>query len=121
MSATATTDPVGMYLATTSTRTATVTVTAEAALSGSAYLAFVTPSTHPDTDTTWTAATWSDTDTDNGDGTHTRPCQLLVAGPDGLMTGSPYVIQSGEWDTWVRLVTSTERIEFKAQMLVVWP
>ena len=120
MATIATTDPIGLYMTATSTRTATVTVTAEEALSGSVYLAFVDPDTHPDTDTTWNEATWSGTDTDNGDGTHTRPCELLVAGPDGLMTGSPVVVPVGEWDTWVRLTTSTERIEFKALMLVVW-
>lgn len=120
MASTSTTDPIGLYIASTSTRTATVTVTAAQALSGSVYLAFIDPITHPDSATTWTAAAWEGVDVDNGDGTHTRACSLLVAGPDGLMTGSPLVIDPGEWDTWVRLVTSTERVEFKAQMVVVW-
>ena len=118
MTATAT-DPITATITRTETVTLYVDVTTDGvALSNAPSIAFLDPDENPSAATTWTATDWDGAESVTGT-THTRTLSVLVAGPDGLMTDTPLVIDPGEWDTWVRITTSSERHDIRANMLHV--
>lgn len=115
----AATDTIGAELTVTSTRTLYWTATTDVEITGTPQIAILGVQARPSASTTWANAAWEGAETVAA-GKHTRRLSALVAGPNGPTTGSPIVVPAaGEYSTWVRLTTSTERIEVQGQLLAV--
>lgn len=114
---------VGAELNRTETRTLYWDVESGTALDGTVSVAVLGLADWPDTASVFTTASWASAETTTGEGTpaerHFRTCSLLVSGPDGVMAGAPKVVQPGEWSTWVRVESTSERDEIPGQILVV--
>jgi hypothetical protein len=112
---------IGGYLTRTGAKTFYWDLTTDVSLgSPTPMVALLADTAVPTATTVWTTAAWSTAEVINSDGTHTRRLKMLVAGPNGPTLGSPLVAPAvGEYDTWVRVDTATERIEVRAQMLAV--
>lgn len=114
---------IGASITLTSARTLYWDAVSDAAANGNAAVAIIDSFTEPTLTTIWSAATWVGPDVATNVGTptesHTRRLSLLVAGPGGPTLGSPLVLPGGEYGTWVRITTTTERIEVPALLLVV--
>jgi hypothetical protein len=117
-------DTIGASITLTSTRTLYWDVVTDAIVNGNPAVAIIDSFDEPDPATVWNNATWVGPDVAEDVGTpsekHTRRLSLLVAGPAGPTTGNPVVVPAGgEYGTWVRVNTTSERIEVPADLLVV--
>lgn len=110
---------IGATLTLTSTRTLYWDLTTDSTISGTPMVAILPAGAEPTSTTVWATATWDGGETVTN-GIHTRRLSLLVAGPNGPTNGSPTVVPSaGEYSTYIRLDTSSERIEVPSDLLVV--
>lgn len=108
-----------MHLSTTGAEYAYWELTSDSSLQGSPYVAIIGINATPDATTVWNVASWSGAEVVTG-ATHTRTVRLLLAGPNnGTNPGVPVVVQVGEWQTWVRMDASPERIERSVGRLYV--
>lgn len=112
-------DTIGASITLTSTRTLYWELSTDVTVTGTPKVAILGAYEEPTATTIWHDAAWEGSETVVGD-VHTRRLSALVAGPSGPITGGPIVVPAGgEYSTWVRFDTSSERVEVPGQLLVV--